>query len=131
MDVNKLFNTNDFIPTGIDKNDRAKLHEWANAAMNVAIHGGPAKIAEGVILCDSEAMIEAQRKTPKKGKKTDYKSAPFWIVLSGGAELPFFYPMEIVDFLYTEKEPVTGQPMIADEKTGAGAAKHNSPIAGY
>ena len=97
-------NVTDFIPIGIDKNDKAKLREWANATMNVAVHCGSVKIAEGVFLFDNEAMIENQKKTPKKGKKTDYSSAPFWIVLSGGAELPFYSPMEIVDFLFTEKE---------------------------
>ena len=105
--IDKLCDKTDCIPN-IDKNDKVKLCNWANAAMNIAIHRGPTKLAEGVILCDSRAMIEQQKKKNKKGKKTDYTSAPFWIVLSSGAELPFFAAMEIVDFLFTEKETVTG-----------------------
>jgi hypothetical protein len=112
MDIDKLFNTTDFIPTGIDKNDRAKLHEWANAAMNIARIRGPAKLAEGVFLCDSEAMIENQKKKTKKGKGTNYKSAPYWMVLHPtGSEMPIFYATEIVDCLFTDMskmEPVTG-----------------------
>jgi hypothetical protein len=102
-------NATDLIPTGIDKNDKIRLREWANAAMNVAIHRGPVKIAEDVFLFDNETMIENQKRTPKKGKKTDYTFVPFWIVLHpAGTELPFYSPMEIVDFLYTAAEPVTG-----------------------
>ena len=95
-------NVTDSIPVGIGKDDKEKQRQWALGAMNIAIHRGPVRIAQGVFLYDCKAMIGIQEKLPKndKRKKTDYTSAPFWIVIQPEEEaLPFYGPMEIVSFI--------------------------------